>query len=331
MNKKIFFLFFLSLMFWPSVSQTRAEENTGSAKETEVLKERQRFNKLKRSTQNIYKVTMRSTLVYHLQTALGYVSTIDLPEEALKVFVGDQELFKVGVYEKQVLVKPVTDEADARTNLVIVTPSNRLAFDVSVGPPETADFVLDFRLPQDDEVLVKNAFDERVREKAEQIEKEFKAKEEKLDEKAEKLSEIKLREKIASAVKTIPLKASQSKDNVQVNLLSLSQVGGKAYLRFSVLNYSSVPYRVLKVMVGARSEERKLLSKRQEGIIEFPSELSLETVIEPDSYVYGVLVLDYRVLGKKEKSIFRMIEEAQAPGGGTSGRTIEIRDFAWFE
>ena len=52
------------------------------------LKERQTFNKLRRSTKNIYKVTMRSGVAYRLQTALGYVSTIDLPEPALKVFVG---------------------------------------------------------------------------------------------------------------------------------------------------------------------------------------------------------------------------------------------------
>ena len=118
------------------------------------LKERQTFNKLRRSTRNIYKVTMRSGVAYRLQTALGYVSTIDLPEPALKVFVGDQDLFKVEVYERQVLVKPLTDDAEARTNIIIITESGRLAFDVSTGVPETADFVLDYRLPKDDESLV---------------------------------------------------------------------------------------------------------------------------------------------------------------------------------
>ena len=114
----------------------------------DTLKERQSFNKLRRSTRNIYKVTMRSGVVFKLQTALGYASTIDLPEKALKVFVGDQELFKVGVYEKQIVIKPITDEMDARTNLVIETESGRLTFDVAGGAPETADFVLDFRLPE---------------------------------------------------------------------------------------------------------------------------------------------------------------------------------------
>jgi len=330
----------IMLLFIASASGFCAAEDEEKPQETQehVLQERQHFNKLKRSTRNIYKVTMRSSVVFRLQTALGYVSTIDLPEKALKVFVGDQELFKVGVYEKQVLVKPITDELDAKSNLVIVTESGRLSFDVSVGPPDTADFVLDFRLPQDEELLVQNAFEKKVEEKTKEIEKGFKEKEDKLDEKAKTLSEEKLKEQIASGVKTLTLKASQGKDNLQVNLLSLSQVGEKAYLRFSVLNYSKTSYRVLKAMVGAISEERKFLKKEQTGIIEFPSELSLPDVIAQDSYVYGVLVFDYRVLGKKEKSLFRLMEDTgsadkRTTGAGdkSEGRTIEIKGFPWFE
>jgi len=293
------------------------------------LKERQTFNKLRRSTKNIYKVTMRSGVAYRLQTALGYVSTIDLPEPALKVFVGDQELFKVEVYERQVLVKPVTDDADARTNLIIITESGRLAFDVSTGAPETADFVLDYRLPQDDESLVQNAFEKKVEEKAAVIKEDYQQKEAKLEEKAEKLSEDKLKEKVASGVQSITLKGSSTKGEVQVNLLSLSRMADKGYLRFSVLNYSKTPYRPLKATVGAIEYERKLLVKNQKsGNIEFPSELQISKVIQPDSYVYGVIVFDPRTLGKGQKPVFRIFEDALEPG---TGRDIEIKGFRWFE
>ena len=293
------------------------------------LKERQTFNKLRRSTKNIYKVTMRSSVAYRLQTALGYVSTIDLPEPALKVFVGDQELFKVEVYERQVLVKPVTDDAEARTNLIIITESGRLAFDVSTGAPETADFVLDYRLPQDDESLVQNAFEKKVEEKAAVIKEDYQQKEAKLEEKAEKLSEDKLKEKVASGVQSITVKGSSTKGEVQVNLLSLSRMADKGYLRFSVLNYSKTPYKPLKATVGAIEYERKLLVKNQEsGNIEFPSELQISKVIQPDSYVYGVIVFDPRVLGKGQKPVFRIFEDAMEPG---TGRDIEIKGFRWFE
>jgi len=293
------------------------------------LKERQTFNKLRRSTKNIYKVTMRSSVAYRLQTALGYVSTIDLPEPALKVFVGDQELFKVEVYERQVLVKPVTDDAEARTNLIIITESGRLAFDVSTGAPETADFVLDYRLPQDDESLVQNAFEKKVEEKAAVIKEDYQQKEAKLEEKAEKLSEDKLKEKVASGVQSITLKGSTTKGEVQVNLLSLSRMADKGYLRFSVLNYSKTPYKPLKATVGAIEYERKLLVKNQEsGNIEFPSELQISKVIQPDSYVYGVIVFDPRTLGKGQKPVFRIFEDALELG---TGRDIEIKGFRWFE
>lgn len=298
-----------------------------SKQQEESLKSRQTFNKLKRSTRNIYKVTMRSTVTFKLQTALGYISTIDLPEKALKVFVGDQELFKVEVYERQVLVKPITDEPDARTNLVIVTTSGRLAFDVTVGPPETADFVLDFRLPQDDGLLVKNAFDEKVDEKVRELEKAYDEKKAKLDEKADKLSEEKIKEKVASGVKTIDLNKSEGTGDVQINLLSLSQVGGKCYLRFSVLNYSKTPYKPLKVVIGILTYEKKLLRNKETGLIEIQSDVQIAPVIKPDSYEYGVLSFDYRALGKKEKPIFRILEDVQ----GAGARTIEIKGFRWFE
>lgn len=332
MNSKITIFILLFFIFTGNFHAEGADplsDNKGQVAEKsgDALKTRQGFNKLKRSTRNIYKVTMRSTVAFKLQTALGYISTIDLPEKALKVFVGDQELFKVEVYERQVLVKPITDEPDACTNLVIVTQSGRLAFDVTVGAPETADFVLDFRLPQDDELLVKNAFDEKVDQKVRELEKTYEEKKQKLDHSAEKLSEEKIKEKVASGVKTVELKKSEGKGDVQINLLSISQVGSKSYLRFSVLNYSKTPYKPLKAMIGVITYEKKLLRNKEAGIIELPSELQLPAIIKPDTYEYGVLAFDYRPLGKGEKPVFRILED----GEGDGVRNIEIKGFGWFE
>ena len=175
---------------------------------------------------------------------------------------------------------------------------------------------------------MKNAFEKKVEEKVSKIERAYKAKEEKLDEKAEELAGEKLREKVAAGVETIGLKASGSDGEVQVNLLSLSRMAEKAYLRFSVLNYSKADYTPLLSMVGALEYERKLLKKRETGIIEFPSTLEIAKVIHPDSYVYGVLVFDYRVLGKGQEPVFRIFEDAQ---DSRTARNIEIKGFGWFE
>jgi hypothetical protein len=325
--KRIIIFAVLSLVFFTQsfafAEDAKPPETTESA-----LKERQLFNKLRRTTNNIYKTTMRSTVAYRLQTALGYISAIDLPEPALKVFAGDQDLFKVEVYENQVLVKPITDDAAPRMNLIIVTASGRLAFDVSVGPPESADFVLDFRLPQDDETLVKNAFDKKVNEKVAVMQENYREKETKLDEKAEKLSEHKLKEKVASGVQMLSLKGSKGKGGIEVSLLSLSRMEDKAYLRFSVLNRSDRPYRVLKTAVGALDYERKFFIKRESGSIEFPSELVLYPIIHTDARVFGVVVFDYRLLEKAQKPVFRIYEDTPVTG---SGRDIEIKGFRWFK
>lgn len=324
--KRISALTILCLAFL--ITPALAEDEKPPETPLSEVKERQVFNKMRRTTDNIYKVSMRSTVAFRLQTALGFISTIDLPEPALKVFAGDQDLFKVEVYEKQVLVKPITDDTAARMNLMILTESGRLAFDVAVGPPETADFVLDFRLPKDDETLVKNAFDRKVSEKVAVFENKYREKETKLEEKAERLSEHKLKEKVAGGMQMFPLKGSQSKGGIQVALLSLSRMEDKAYLRFSLHNRSDVPFKVLKASVGAAEYERRFLIKREAGTMEFPSELVLYPVVRPESKVFGVVVFDYRMLGKFQKPVFRIYEDIPEPA---TGRDIEIKGFRWFK
>ena len=49
--------------------------------------------------------------------------------------------------------------------------NSRLSFDVTVGSPETADFVLDFRFQR--HALVENAFKEKLEEKKQELEEHF--------------------------------------------------------------------------------------------------------------------------------------------------------------
>jgi len=203
---------------------------------------------------------------------------------------------------------------------------------VSVGPADTADFVLDFRLPQDDEALVKNAFDQKVREKARELETHYEEKEKKLDQKAQEISEEKIKEKIAKGVQTIELKKSVAEGEIQANLLSLSQVADKAYLRFSILNYSKTPYRVLGAFLGIQTYEQKFIGKKESGMIEIQAELKLAAVIGPDAYEYGVLQFDYRTLPKGGNPVLRILEDnTHAGANAPNARNIEIKGFEWFK
>lgn len=304
--------------------KTKKEEKTNEGgSQSGELESRKRFNKLTKGTPQIYKVTMRSNVVYRLQTALGYVSTLDLPEPALKVFVGDQELFKVGVYEKEVLIKPITDYKDARTNLTIITGSGRLTFDVTVGPPETADFVLDFRLPEED-VLVENAFRRAVEEKRAVFKKEYEEKEKRLDEKAQGLAQEKFKKEVIKGTQAIELREIGETDDIRVNLLSLSTIGERAYLRFGVRNLSRTPCKISRVVVGAETYGRKTfgLRKDPQGLIEFPSELAIQNPVPASDYVYGVVSFDARTLGKKQYPVFLLFEE-------DGKRNVRIQNFKW--
>lgn len=289
------------------------------------MKAKRLGNQLNRPSGRIYKLTMRSGVVYELQTAVGYFSTIDLPEPALKVFSGDQDYFKVEVSEKQVLIKPFTDDPDARMNLLVLTESGRLAFEVTMGPPETADFVLDFRLPESDEVLVRNAFEKRVKEAEHLLRAEYEAKKQGLGDQAKAMAEEKLKSQVANLSRTIEIKRSKTDGILQINLLSLSQIGSKGYLRFSVDNNGSEIFRPGRILLGAyRARNQRLRKDRKEGIVEIPSEYQLPERILPQETAYGVVSFDYRPLAVKEKPFLRIHSEGTA-------RSLEITGFAWFK
>jgi len=230
----------------------------------------------------------------------------------------------VEVNEKQVLIKPITDDPEARTNVVVLTDSGRLAFEVTVGLPETADFVLDFRLPESDETLVQNAFRKRVDEAEDKLRNAYSAKEEQLNVQAKAMAEKKVKNQVASASRALDLKRSKTDGKIQLDLLSLSQIGAKGYLRFSIHNYTGQAYRPGQVFLGIhRIKERRFARDRKEGVLEVPSECEIPALILPDQIAYGVVSFDYRPLGKHEQPFLRIDATDRA-------RALEITGFKWF-
>ena len=273
-------------------------------------KERQIANQLARNTPNIYKLTTKTGVAFRLQTAIGYITTIDLPEEALKVFAGDQDLFKVEVYGSQVIIKPMTDYMDARTNLTIYMQKGRLSFDVTVGSPETADFVLDFRFPSD-EAIVENAFKEKLEEKKQELEEHYQEELEKQDEKVEQLTQEMFEEALKKGAKTIRLKKSEKHDGIQLNLLSLSEIGGKSYLRFSVLNYSDSDYSLERIVLGKETSKRRGFNLRRESFVPIEFTENIEKTIPKNSYHYGLVSFDKVYLKKNERFVIRLYEQGK--------------------
>ncbi|MBI4970242.1 MAG: TrbG/VirB9 family P-type conjugative transfer protein [Candidatus Omnitrophica bacterium] len=325
--KKIILSFLLVTALSQSLVQAQESGAPLEEKDIEnaqsVYEKRKLFNQRTQPTERISRVKMREDVVYKLQTALGYVSAIELPEPALKVFVGDQDLFKVGVYEKEVLIKPITDSKEARTNLTVVTQSGRLTFDISVGHPETADFILDFRT-EDKDVFVENAFREEVKKKEEIIKKEFEGKEAAIEEKAKKEAESKVVEDISKASKTIDLNQHVEEGDIRLNLISLSQIGDHYFLRFAVRNISGNPFPISKTVLGIQSYESANfgLGKKQEGFEELESRLQIQNPVPASSYEYGVVQFAARKLNRKEKPVFILWDEE-------GKMNLRIEGFKW--
>ncbi len=308
----------------PAVTPTiLGDSQDVSQQKVSPIEERQRFNKLSKSAPQIYKVTMRSNIVYKLQTAIGNISLIDLPEEALKVFIGDADLFKVEVYEKEVLIKPLTDLEDAQTNLTIFTDSGRLSFNVTVGPPATADYVLDFRLPVE-EAIVDNAFKKALNQKYGELENEFVEKTRKMDESVKSMALQKMRAEISQGAQVIHLSKSDSRGDVKLELLTLSKVGEKDYLSFKIENHSKHSYKTSYAVLGFERTQKVWFGLRKvpAGFREISSDLDIKSPVGPGETIYGVLMFEHQTKDKKETPVFRLFEE-------DGDQNFKIRGFKW--
>lgn len=278
------------------------------------MKERQFSNQLSKNTPNIYKLTAKTGVVYKIQTAVGYVTTIELPDEALKVFLGDQDLFVVEVYGHQVIVKPATDYTDARTNLTLYTENLRLSFDVSVGSPDTADFVLDFRYPSD-EAIVENAFKKELEEKKAQLEAEYQEKLGKEDEKINELTHKRFEDFLKKEAKIKRLKISKNKDNIQLNLLSLSEIGDRDYLRFNIMNHSEREYLLDRIVFAKEASK--------ESIVPLEFSESVEPSVSKGGFEYGVVSFDKSLVNPNDKFVLRLYEKDKTEPLEISNMSLE--------
>jgi len=275
-----------------------------------IVKDRQYENKLSKNSPSIYKLTAKTEVVYKIQTAVGYVTTIELPDEALKVFLGDQDLFVVEVYGSEVIIKPATNYTDAKSNLVIYTDQTRLSFDISVGVPETADFVLDFRYPGD-EAIVDNAFKRKLKEKKEELESAYQEILKKEDENIKSLTQSRFEEALKTGAKIKPLKVSKTKDKIELKLLSLSEIGERYYLRFSIKNSLDRDYFMERLLLGKETFKRSGFGMKKERFVPVEFTENIDKAIPKNTLKYGLIGFDKVTLNKDEKFVIRLYEKDQ--------------------
>lgn len=273
------------------------------------MSDRQNINRSSKSLPNIHKFTAKTGVVYKVQTAIGFATTIELPDEALKVFAGDQDLFVVEVYGSEVIIKPATDYTDAKSNLTIYTEKTRLSFDLSVGAPETADFVLDFRYPGD-ESLVDNLFKKKMNEKKAELEASYQEKLKIEDERVNLLSHKRFEEALKKEAKIKKLnRISVRQNDAGLNLLSLSEIGDRFYLRFSITNYTQGDYSLERVVLGKEIFKRSGFGMVKDSFIPVEFSANIDKTIAKGATGYGLVSFAKIALNANEKLVLRLYQK----------------------
>ncbi|MHB8231514.1 MAG: hypothetical protein ACYDDB_01255 [bacterium] len=230
--------------------------------------------------------------VHTIYTAPGYMSTIILPEKALKVFLGNSSAFRSRVYGKEVIIKPVINKYGEQSDLVILTKNLSFAYRIISGTPGRADFIVYVKSPWSG-TYVKNAFDRILKKKEKKLEGKYKNKFKKL-----KILSREIKEDKRFAIRLL-LKVNMQKLNqtltgdnghFKITLESISRADGYDYIFYKVVNNTDRGYLFVNVNIGGGN---KLMRIEKAGL--------MGKTIKPLSIKTGMIV--FKAVSKQYDNI----------------------------
>ena len=245
----------------------------------------------------VYAGRVGKTFAFHKEvhtifTAPGYMSTIILPEKALKVFLGNAGAFRARVYGKEVIIKPVINKYGEQSDLVILTKNLSFAYRIISGTPERADFIVYVKSPWSG-TYVKNAFDRILKLKEQKLYARYKTKFIKLETLSREVKKDKrFALKLLLKVNKEKLNQTQIGDNghFKITLTSISRADGYDYIFYKVVNNTNRGYLFVNVNV---SNNNKLMPVEKAGV--------LGKTIKPLSIKTGMIV--FKALNKQYNNI----------------------------
>ena len=245
----------------------------------------------------VYAGRVGKTFAFHKEvhtifTAPGYMSTIILPEKALKVFLGNSAAFRVRVYGKEVIIKPVIKKYGEQSDLVILTKNLSFAYRIISGSPQGADFIVYVKSPWSG-TYVKNAFDRILKIKEARLEGRYKTKFIKLETLNREVKKDKrFALKLLLKVNKEKLNQTQTGDNghFKITLTSISRADGYDYIFYKVVNNTNRGYLFVNVNV---SDNNKLMPVEKAGL--------MGKTIKPLSIKTGMIV--FKAVNKKYNNI----------------------------
>ena len=245
----------------------------------------------------VYAGRIGKTFAFHKEvhtifTAPGYMSTIVLPEKALKVFLGNASAFRARVYGKEVIIKPVIKKYGEQSDLVILTKNLSFAYRIISGTPENADFLVYVKSPWTG-TYVKNAFDRILKLKEQKLYARYKTKFIKLATLSREVKKDKrFALKLLLKVNREKLNQTQTGDSghFKITLTSISRADGYDYIFYKVVNNTERGYLFVNVNV---SNNNKLMPVEKAGL--------LGKTIKPLSIKTGMIV--FKAVNKQYNNI----------------------------
>jgi hypothetical protein len=248
--------------------------------------------------------------VHTIYTAPGYMSTIILPEKALKVFLGNASAFRARVYGKEVIIKPVIKKYGEQSDLVILTKNLSFAYRIISGTPENADFMVYVKSPWSG-TYVKNAFDRILKLKEKKLYDRYKAKFIKLETLSREVKKDKrFAIKLLLKVNTQKLNQTLTGDNghFKITLTSISRADGYDYIFYKIVNNTDRGYLFVNIDV---SHNNKLMPVEKANL--------MGKTIKPLTIKQGMLIF---------KSVSRNYNNLNANFVFSADRRLKKYDFA---
>ena len=168
--------------------------------------------------------TTSQSQIRHIETSLNHLTVLEFGEPVTTLAIADPDSFQVERHDDKVFVKPLKDGVS--TNLFIWTASRELSYELDPAGQLAAMDVLVRTAPAGVSTATTAAAAEPS------------------DTEIQKIATLVLAQTMMGVEDIANDRAKRTKDRVEVNLEQVFRAKDRIYIRYSVTNLSSAPFRV---------------------------------------------------------------------------------------
>jgi hypothetical protein len=185
--------------------------------------------------------TTNFSQIQHIETALNHLTVIDFAEPVVTVAVADPDSLQIERHDDKVFVKPLKDGVS--TNLFIWTASRQIAYEIDPAGDLTKM-----------DVMIRNA------PPAQQKANHDAASSEPNDQQIQKIASLVLTEALMGSENIVHENGKSATKGVSVELEQVFRSKDALYVRYTITNQTSVPFRITTPDVHEAEPTGQLIS-----------------------------------------------------------------------